>query len=103
MDRISITENKDFTRQYPDKLMTQIEVITKNGERFVELAQYPKAHSNNPMSVDDVNSKFGSVCEGMVGTSPRDILLRTLWDIDQAPDLNDVFELLRIESASTPK
>lgn len=103
MDRISITENKDFTRQYPDKLMTQIEVITKNGERFVELAQYPKGHSNNPMSVDDVNSKFGSVCEGMVGTSPRDILLRTLWDIDQAPDLNDVFELLRIESASTPK
>jgi 2-methylcitrate dehydratase len=100
MNRIEITENKDFTREYPGKLQTRIEVITKSGERIVELAQYPKGHSNNPMSDADMNSKFGAMCAGVVATTRRDALLSAFWDIDQAADLDDVFELLRIDCAS---
>ncbi|MEQ1772673.1 MAG: MmgE/PrpD family protein [Burkholderiales bacterium] len=94
MNRIKIAENTDFTSQFPGKLMTQIEVVTKSGQRIVESAQYPKGHAKNPMSDDDVNSKFSAVCEGLMDTARRDALLKTLWGIDQVADLNGMFDLL---------
>lgn len=97
MNRIEIAERKDFTSQFPGKLMTQIEVITRSGQRIVESAQYPKGHSKNPMSDDDVNNKFSLVCEGVMDTARRDSLLQTLWGIDQAADLNVMFDLLSLK------
>ncbi|MCC7485680.1 MAG: MmgE/PrpD family protein [Burkholderiales bacterium] len=97
MNRIRIAENRDFTGQYPGRLMTQIEVITKSGRRIVESAQYPRGHAKNPMPDEDVNSKFGTMCEGLVGTARRDALLTTLWSLDQAADLTGLFDLLVFE------
>src|SRR5690606_6382682 len=48
MDRITVTESKEFTSQYPRKLVSQIEVVTKSGERSVEAAEYPRGHPENP-------------------------------------------------------
>lgn len=94
MNRIKISENKDFTAQFPGKLTTQIEVVTRSGQRLVETAQYPKGHRNNPMSDEDVNSKFAMVCEGVMPAAQRDALRNALWSVDQAANLDRVFELL---------
>jgi 2-methylcitrate dehydratase len=93
MNRITVSENGDFTREYPGRLMTQIEVSMKNGQRIVESAQYPKGHSSNPMSADDVNDKFRLVCEGSMERNRCDALLAALWNLDQATDLDEVFGL----------
>jgi 2-methylcitrate dehydratase len=94
MNRIKISENKAFTREFPGKLMTEIEVLTRSGQRIVESAQYPKGHAKNQMSDADVNSKFSSVCEGLMEAAQCDALLKTLWSIDQAADLDGLFDLL---------
>ena len=94
MQKIRVSENKDYTREFPGKLMTRIEVTTRGGEHVSGLASYPKGHAKNPMSNDDVNSKFSAVCQGLVDTPQRDALLKTLWSMDQAADLNGMFDLL---------
>lgn len=94
MNRIKIAENKEFTRQFPAKLMTEIEVLTRSGQRLVESAQYSKGHAKNPMTDADVESKFGILCEGLMGGAQRDALLKALWNIDQAADLNALLDLL---------
>lgn len=97
MNRIKIAENKEFTRQFSAKLMTEIEVITRSGQRIVETAQYPKGHAKNPMSDADVDAKIGMVCEGLMGNAQRDALLKALWNIDQAANLNAMLDLLAIK------
>ncbi len=94
MNRIKIAESKDFTAQFPGKLVTQIEVVTKSGQSIVESAQHPKGHSKNPMSDDDVNNKFSLVCEGLMDAARRDALLKSLWAMDQAASLDCLFDLL---------
>jgi 2-methylcitrate dehydratase len=96
MKRISIAENKEFTRQFPAKLMTEIEVFTRSGQRIVESAQYPKGHAKNQMSDADVSSKFGLVCEGLIGKTEQNSLLQMLWEFDKASDLDGLFDLLKI-------
>lgn len=94
MNRIKISENKEFTAQFPGKLVTQIELLTRGGQRLVETAQYPKGHRNNPMTDDDVNNKFAMVCEGVMPTAQRDALRAALWNIDQAADFDGVLGLM---------
>lgn len=100
MSRIKIRENKDFTRQFPGKLMTEIEVITRDGKRIVETANYPKGHAKNPMTDADVEAKFGILCEGLLDASRQSALLKTVWALDHAADLTTLLDLLAFHSSA---
>jgi len=96
MQRIRISENPEFTREFPAKLMTRIEVTTRGGQRLVEMASYPRGHAKNPMSDADVESKFADLSGTLLTPDRRDALLRALWDIDQASDIVKVMDLVRV-------
>jgi 2-methylcitrate dehydratase len=96
MQRIRISENPEFTREFPSKLMTRIEVTTRGGQRLVEMASYPRGHAKNPMSDADVESKFADLSRALLAPDRRDALLRALWDIDQASDIVKVMDLVRV-------
>ncbi|MFH1183926.1 MAG: MmgE/PrpD family protein [Chloroflexota bacterium] len=98
MRRIAIAENPAFTRQYPSKMVSEIEVLTRDGQRLVETASFAKGHAQNPLSDAEVESKFGSLCEGLLPPRRREAILRTLWDIDQAADIGRVIELVQVEN-----
>ncbi len=97
MARIKISENKSFTQQFPHKLMTEIEVVTRDGKRLVESAQYSKGHAKNPMTDADVEAKFKILCEGLMDAAQQDALLKALWHLDQAADLTGLLDLLAIK------
>jgi 2-methylcitrate dehydratase len=96
MQRIRISENPEFTREFPAKLVTRIEVTTRGGQRLVETASFPKGHAKNPMSDADVDSKFTDLSKDLLAPARRDALLRALWEIDQAPDIVKVMDLVRV-------
>ncbi len=98
MPRISISENKEFTREFPAKLTSRFEVKTRDGKTLVETASYPKGHAKNPMSDADVEGKFAGLTEGLLKAGPRDALLRALRDVDRAADIGSVLELVRVDS-----
>ena len=94
MARIKIVESKAFTQQFPGKLMTEIEVITRDGRRLVEAAQYPKGHAKNAMTDADVETKLGLLCEGLMSTAQQTALKKAVWQIDEASDLSALLNLL---------
>ena len=98
MQRIRIAENKEFTNEFPGKLLTRIEVRTRGGERLVETASYPKGHAKNPMNDADVESKFGDLSRDLLAPAARDALLRALWELDQARDISQVIGLVTVNS-----
>jgi 2-methylcitrate dehydratase len=99
MQRIKIAENPEFTREFPSKLITRIEVMTRGGQRLVETASYPKGHAKNPMSDADVESKFADLSKDLLAPARREALLRALWDIDQSDDVGKIVELTRVENS----
>lgn len=96
MQRIRVSENPDFTREFPAKLITRIEVTTRGGQRLSAMASYPKGHARNPMSDADVESKFADLSRDLIPAARRDALLKALWDVDQAPDIAPVLDLVRV-------
>jgi 2-methylcitrate dehydratase len=97
MQSIKVSENPEFTRQFPGKLMSEIEVQTRGGQKLTLSAQYPKGHAKNPMNDDDVNTKFVGLCGDILPAGRRDALLKALWDLERAPELGKVLDLTLVE------
>jgi len=57
-DRIAINEDKEYTREFPAKLPCRIEIRTKSGKELVARVDYPRGHSGNPMTDEEVWDKF---------------------------------------------
>jgi 2-methylcitrate dehydratase len=100
MARIRIMENAAFTRQFPGSLVSEIEIITRSGERLVERTDYPKRHARNPMTDADVELKFRDFCGVALMSSQIDVALRTLWRLEEAAETGQVLDLFLVEDAS---
>ncbi len=100
MQRIKVAENPEFTRQFPSRLVSEIEVVTRDGQRLVETASYPKGHAKNPLTDAEVESKFGALCAGLLSPEQQSTILRALWNMDQAVDAGEVIGLMKVEQPS---
>jgi 2-methylcitrate dehydratase len=96
MNRIRISENKSFTARFPNELVTRIEITTRNGQKLEASAAYPKGHAKNPMTDADVESKFHMASEGVLPLARRENLLKLVWTLEQAPNLDTLIDLARV-------
>ncbi|MEI8035710.1 MAG: hypothetical protein WCH96_09565, partial [Betaproteobacteria bacterium] len=51
----------------------------------------PKGEVENPMTDQDLEHKFRSNCEPMIGKAKCDRVLALLWSIEKASSLNELF------------
>ena len=57
-DRIVVKEDAEYSRQFPGKVPCRIEIRTKSGKDLVGHVDYPRGHSGNPMTDEEVSHKF---------------------------------------------
>ena len=96
MQRIRVSENPEFTREFPTKLVTRIEVTTRAGQRLSAIASYPKGHARNPMSDADVEGKFADLSRDLLPAARCAALLEALWKVDQAPAIASALDVVRV-------
>jgi 2-methylcitrate dehydratase len=95
MNRITVSENPEFTA-HPEALMSEIEVVTRSGERLVQRATYPRGHRHNPMSDQEVEAKFLALCQEVLTPRQRQAALETLWRLEEIPDIGQVIDLFQV-------
>ena len=98
MNRIRVAENPEFTRRFPQELPSQIDVVTRSGQRFTGRAEYPKGHARNPMTDADVATKFRDLSADVLGAARVDAVLQALWRLDDAPRIGAVLDALTQEA-----
>lgn len=96
MARTTITENRAFTEQFPASLVTEIEIITKRGDRLVERATYPLGHVQNPMADADIESKFETLCRGIVPADESANMLSSFRNLENCGNIGELLSLVRI-------
>jgi 2-methylcitrate dehydratase len=97
IDRIEVKEDPAFTRVAKEKLPCRIEIRTRGGALKTASVDYPRGHHLNPMSDEEVNTKFRSLAQRVLPETRAGRLLEALWRIDAAPGLDAVFEAARLE------
>jgi 2-methylcitrate dehydratase len=96
MNRIRVAEDPAFTGRFPGELVSELEVVTRDGDRLIERARFPKGHARNPMTDADLAAKFHALADDAL-TGPRaSAVLEALWRLPDADRVGPVLDLLTI-------
>ena len=94
MKKISVSENIEFTRNFPKLLQARVSVTTNDGKVHVAEGNYPKGHEYDPMTDEEVELKFRELCLREMSDENTESLLDTLWHLEDAPNLNQIMNLM---------
>ena len=96
MSAMTLVEDPEFTSRYPDEYNCRITITAANGGIHSAQTSWPKGHGMNPMTDPEVDVKFRALARDALPEERCDQALRTLWNLDQLPDIAPVFDSLTI-------
>ncbi len=91
LDNTTIVEANDLNKGYPDGIPNRLKVRMADGKVYEKTVKYPRGHAGNPMSDDEVETKFHTLAEGVIPTKLQNQLLSQLWSLDKARDVRKLW------------
>jgi 2-methylcitrate dehydratase PrpD len=91
---ISVTSagvDAECERIYPKRRSGVAKITLSSGQVYEQRVLDPKGEVENPMTDQDLEHKFRSNCEPMIGKAKCDRVLALLWSIEKASSLHELF------------
>jgi 2-methylcitrate dehydratase PrpD len=89
--KVKVYTDEETDRQYPNRRGGVVTLVMKDGSRLTERVLDPKGEGENLMSDADLERKFLSNCETIVGADKCRHLLEAVWGFDRLDDLTVFF------------
>ena len=96
MQKVTVSASPKANSQYPQTLLSQVEVALYSGERFSSEVSYPRGHSKNPMTDSELEHKFRSQTRGLLASALTDNILDHLWNLEKVDDIGQVIEMIKL-------
>lgn len=72
IDKIKGEASKEFEKMFPAKQPSKVVVKTRDGKEYSEYLEYPKGDPREPMTMDDLQSKFKGLSSELLSPKRRD-------------------------------
>ena len=79
---------------YPDKFPARVTITLKSGASFQETVLFPKGDPQDPLSKGEIEAKFSENVAAMLGPERSGELLRAIYDLPNARDVDALSALL---------
>ena len=96
MRKIEVRKNAELTRIYPETNSFRIEIVTRSGQRHVRESRYAKGHPQNPMTDQEIETKFRNLMGPMFKPEQIDRILDQLWHLEQVQNLTEILTLFKL-------
>ncbi|HVO96198.1 MAG TPA: hypothetical protein VMT22_25300, partial [Terriglobales bacterium] len=96
MAKVTLREDPEFTKQYPERWNCRIVAETVMGGRHEVHVAYPKGHPENPFSDAEVEQKFIRLAEPLIGITQCRAFLDWAWRLEDSTNIGDIFPLLTV-------
>lgn len=90
LDRTTIREADDLNAGYPDGIPNRVRVFMKDGKVYEKTVKYPRGHAGNPMTDEEVESKFHTLADGVIPGKMQRKLLTSMWALHKTKDLREL-------------
>ena len=92
VSKTKVVPDSELDKLYPEKgIPNRITIKMKDGKSFEKRVDAPKGHALNPMTDEEVEAKFLSMAQPMLGERAAREAMEPMWNLDQQEDLSDVF------------
>ena len=95
LERTTMRENPAFTRAHPGEWPCRIELTLRGGKKRVAEAPYFKGHAQRPLSDAEIEEKFRSLAEPLLGHRAANALLAAAWRLEKLADVGALLKLLK--------
>jgi 2-methylcitrate dehydratase len=96
VQKVKVSVSEEANRRAPEAMLSAVEVITSRGEHLKAEVPYHRGHYKNPMSDQEIESKFRALAEAWLTSRQTDALLDRLWNLEQVQDIGEVIRMVKI-------
>jgi 2-methylcitrate dehydratase len=96
LERIKVFEDKGLTDLYPRHIANRVVLRLRNGTTVSKEVDDPKGHPNNPMTNEEVESKFRRLTAKAMSERKASQVLSHLWRLEEEDDISSLLRLCRI-------
>ncbi|HEX9717425.1 MAG TPA: MmgE/PrpD family protein, partial [Actinomycetota bacterium] len=89
-NRVTVREDPELTAGYPEGIPNRITVTTAGGRREVRETRYPKGHARNPMTDEEVATKFEANAGGRWQPDRVARVQKLVWDLERGRNLEEL-------------
>jgi 2-methylcitrate dehydratase len=95
-ERVTLEEDPELTRLYPEGIPNRITVRTHDGATYVREVHFPRGHARNPMTDEEVIEKFNRNVAALWTKAQAERVLECVWHLEDQPDLRELLVAMRI-------
>jgi 2-methylcitrate dehydratase len=95
VSRVAVRSDADLDACYPASTPNRITVTTRAGQDVVREVAFPRGHSGNPMTDDEVEDKFRRLADGEMAPERQAELLRRVWALEAETDVGSLLALFQ--------
>ena len=97
ISKLTIIENSSFTNKRPEESNCKMIVELNNGKIITKETSYPKGHSQNPLTDDELENKFTNLAETMISKQHAKTISSLIWDLENQKNITALLDALIIE------
>lgn len=94
MKRVQCVKDPELEKEFPQKWPATVTILTKNGREYGTRIEYPKGDPENPLSWDEIISKFDNLVSPVYSEGRRSQIIEAVRNLEQADSLGNFIELL---------
>ncbi|HVL39044.1 MAG TPA: MmgE/PrpD family protein [Fimbriimonadaceae bacterium] len=93
--KTKVVPDAELNELYPEQgIPNRVTVRLKDGREYVSRVDAPRGHALNPMDDAEVDAKFHSMADLMLGEHAAEDALTEMWQLDQQDELHDIFSAM---------
>ena len=93
VSKVTVSVSNEANARAPEAMLCDFEVVTKSGEKHSVQVAYHKGHYKNPLTDNEVDTKFRSLAQEHLPAEQVDILLDRLWHLEDVQNVGDLIRL----------
>ena len=97
LPKIKGEASKEFERMFPQKQPSKVTIRLKNGQTFSAQLDYPKGDPREPMTDEDLQTKFQSLCCTLISEDKQKKIKDAIWNLESFQDIGQFMHLLKAD------
>ncbi|MFZ5979792.1 MAG: MmgE/PrpD family protein [Candidatus Zixiibacteriota bacterium] len=94
INKIKGKASKEFEAMFPAKQPSKVVVKTKDGKEFAAYLEYPKGDPREPMTDDELQTKFNALADGLLNAERQKKLHKTVFTCEKMSARDFMKELI---------
>lgn len=94
LGKIKVVADPEIDAMFPGVKRARVSITTNAGETHTAQVDHAKGSPNNPMSDEEIVSKFRANAEGVLDKARQDEVIDATWRFDELEDIEEYMRLL---------